>query len=605
MLVLQALLKQAAASRTAMTIALTSTRTSVQSLLLGIAWLVVALFLLVTFICPLGIVLARSFGDPLFANYAEMLATGSIRTIVWRTMRLGLIVTTLCAVIGYPSAYAMTRLGDRGRAIAIGVIVLPFLTSYLVRTYGWIAMLGANGIISKVAVSLGFQGGSWNGTLPGLVVAMTHMLLPLMILPIFVAMQAIDERQLLASSSLGAKPAESFVRVYFPQTLSGLFSGIILVFVVSLGFFITPALIGGTSETTVAQLIYSFINELFDWKRSSSLAVSLLLIVIILLAAGSRIINLGAMFGLRDNHVQRRHMRNGASRTGAPTRTIATVASRVPFQGAGHLLSFAFLGLSVALLVLPLVYVIIVSFQPLRLLALPTDGLSLNWYREVLQKWEWFGAAGNSLIVAAMATLIAVVIGFFLASRLRQVSRLTQLGIMLLAIGPLALPNIVLAIGIYGVFLQLGWTGSIWALAVAHGLIALPYAFVNIANGLSGYDQRLDLAASSLGARPWTVLRRVKLPLLQASIVTACALAFLMSFDELIITLFIAGPALPTLPVRMWAATSQNISPELAVVGTLIIIFVLIAGVGLKTANAQRKRLLSTRSADMNSTQEG
>lgn len=583
-----------------MIIPLTSTRTRLHTLLSGIAWLLVALFLFVTFVWPLGIVVARSFGDPLFANYAELMASGSIRTIVWRTMRLGLIVTTLCAVIGYPSAYAMTLLGDRGRAIVIGFIVLPFLTSYLVRTYGWIAILGANGIIPKVAVALGFRGGSWNGTLAGLVVAMTHMLLPLMILPIFVAMQAIDKCQLLASSSLGAKPAESFVRVYVPQTLSGLFSGILLVFVVSLGFFITPALIGGTSETTVAQLIYSFINELFDWKRASGLAVSLLMIVILLLAAGSRIINLGTMFGLQNNHVQRRRMRHGASRTGVFTRMIATVASRVPFQGSGRHLSFAFLGLSVALLVLPLIYVFVVSFQPLRLLALPTDSFSLKWYREVLQKREWFGAAGNSLMVAAAATLIAVVIGFFLASRLRQVSRLTQLGIMLLAIGPLALPNIVLAIGIYGVFLQLGWTGNICTLAMAHGLIALPYAFVNIANGLSGYDQRLDLAASSLGARPWTALRRVKLPLLQTSLVTACALAFLMSFDELIVTLFIAGPALPTLPVRMWAATSQNISPELAVVGTLIIFLVLLVWVGLKTANAQQKRMGQPGPNDLN-----
>lgn len=582
----------------------TSATTRVQPLLSGLAWLVVALFFAITFLWPLGVVLSRSVGDPLLANYTEVFSAASIRTIIWRTIRLGLIVTILCAVIGYPTAYAMTRLGRRGRAVVIGIIVLPFLTSYLVRTYGWIAILGANGILPKIAVALGFQAGSWNGTLPGLVVAMTHMLLPLMIMPVYAAMQAIDERQLLASSSLGAKPAESFVRVYFPQTLSGLLSGVILVFIVSLGFFITPALIGGTSETTVAQIIYSFINELFDWNRSTSLAVSLLLIVVLLLMVGSRIVNLGAMFGLRNGRVDEGRSRSRALWTGTVTGLIAKAASKIPFQAASGFVPFAFLALSVALLVLPLFYVVIVSFQPLRLLALPTEGLSLNWYRAVLQKSEWFGAAGNSLIVASLATFIAVATSFFLASRLRLVSRPAQLGIMLLAIGPLALPHIVLAIGIYGVFLQLGWTGSIWALAIAHGVVALPYAFVNIANGLSGYDHRLDLAAASLGARPWIVLRRVKLPLLQTSILTACALAFLMSFDELIVTLFIAGPALPTLPVRMWAATSQNISPELAVVGTLIIAFVLVIGLGLALLSRQRGRMSVAASARGNAIHE-
>jgi ABC-type spermidine/putrescine transport system permease subunit II len=230
----------------------------------------------------------------------------------------------------------------------------------------------------------------------------------------------------------------------------------------------------------------------------------------------------------------------------------------------------------------------LVSFQPLRLLALPTNGLSLNWYYTVLNKTEWYEAAANSLTIACLATLLAFVVGLFLATQARHAFGPVRAIITAISLGPIALPTIVLALGIYAVFVQLGWTGSIAALAVAHAVVALPYVFINMANGLAGYDTSLDQAASSLGARFWTAFRRVKVPMLRTSIVTACVLAFLISFDELIITLFLAGPELPTLPVRMWAATSQDISPELAVVGTLLTAVAILAFVIIRLLDDRR-----------------
>lgn len=546
---------------------------SLASLASVVGWLLAAAFVLVTFVVPLLLVVSRSVGDPFYASYLAVAQSESIRTITLRTLRLGAFVTLICLVLGYPAAYAMTKLGRSGKAVVGVLILIPFLTSSLVRTYGWIAILGTNGPLAAAARAVGLQSDGLNGTFTGLVVAMTTMLLPLMIMPVFASMAAIDQSQLRAAGALGAKPAEGFLRVYAPQTAAGVIAGTLLVFVVSLGFFITPALIGGNRETTIAQIIYVFINELFDWRRSTSLAVILLVVVALLLLVAGRFISLEAAFGLKRNGPAKDGARR-ASVAGAGGRLLGRLASHLPFQRHLSWVAHIVLWLDMALLLLPIVYVFLVSFQPLRLLALPTDGLSLNWYRAVFAKDEWFVAARNSLAIAFVSTALSMAAGFFLALRSQRLGGLARLAVAAGAIGPLALPHIVLAIGIYGLFIQLGWIGNVFAVALAHAGFALPYTFVNVANGLAGYDQRLDQAAQSLGARPWTVLRRIKIPLLQASVLTATALAFLTSFDELVVTLFIAGPGLPTLPVRMWAGTSQNISPELAVVGTLLILFV-------------------------------
>lgn len=555
----------------------------------GLAWLLATCLIVIAFLAPLGLVVYRSLGDPLYQNYVVVAQSDAIRTIMYRTVRLGVIVTVFCAVLGYPAAYALTRTDPKWRPIVLAAIMLPFLSSYLVRTYGWIAILGNSGILATAGGIFGWPSISLTGTLPGLVVAMTHMLLPLMILPIYASMIAIDSRQMLACASLGAGPAESFARVYFPQTLPGLLSGILLVFILSLGFFITPALIGGASETTISQVIYMFINELFDWKRSSALAVGLLVVVIALFAVASRFVDLGMMFGVkRGSREKPRGARGRELRTTWTTRIVGRLMSRLPFQRYGLGICQGFLVLNLLILLLPLVYVLFVSFQPLRLLALPTDGFSLNWYRTVLNKSEWYEAAANSLVIAVLTTALAFAAGLFLATRARRHTGSIRTVITALALGPIALPVIVLAVGIYAVFIQLGWTGSLVALAIAHAIVALPYVFVNMANGLATYDSNLDQAASSLGARPWTSFWRVKVPVLRTSIITACVLAFLISFDELVITLFLAGPALPTLPVRMWAATSQNISPELAVVGTLLTVLVIMAFVVIKLIERRR-----------------
>jgi len=541
---------------------------------IGCAALAFAGFFVVVFLWPLFIVIASSLGSPPWQHYAANFETASVLVILWRTIRMATIVSLLCLILAYPSALALTRLSSRLSGLVLLLILLPTVTPYVVRTYGWMALLGANGPFSSVLRFSGIESGSLVGTFPGLILAMVHMLLPLMILPIFAAMRTIPTSQIAAAQSLGAVPAEAFLKVFVPQTVSGVIAGFVLVFVVALGFFITPAMIGGLRETTLAMVIYIYITELFDWGRAASLAVILLVVVLAMLALAARATDLWKAYGLPAS--PNRRLRDNSTRPilNALARLVRVAARHGLLGSKPSRIPTGVLLVTLVILLSPLIFVVGVSFQPQRLIALPLHGLSLRWYEVVLSSSRWIDAAAITLQIAVLAASIALVVGYTAAVLTRRASPGIRSGLCVLFLGPQILPLIVLAVGIYGVFIRLGWIGSWLAVAVAHASVAVPYVFVNVLNGLARYNSRLDAAAASLGARGWTIMRRVKLPLLLPSIATAAAFAALTSLDELVITLFVSGGDVQTLPIVMYGAAIQDLSPELAVVGTLLIVLV-------------------------------
>jgi putative spermidine/putrescine transport system permease protein len=542
------------------------------------AYIAFAAFFVIDFIWPLLLVISKSFGSPPWHFYETNLTNKSVLTILWRTVRMAATVSIVCLVFAYPTALALTRLNTRSQGLMLLLILLPAVTPFLVRTYGWIAILGANGPLSPLLRALDVQGGSLVGTFAGLIVAMVHMLLPLMILPIFAAMRTIPLNQIAAAKSLGASPLEAFLRVFLPQSISGVIAGSVLVFVVALGFFITPALIGGMRETTLPMIIFMYMNELFDWGSSTSLAIILVIVVVVMLAIAAQATNIWKAYGLPTED-------NG--RSGFLAKPVLNFLSRLArwaaryrlFTSERSIVPSIALWLTLIILLLPLFFVVAVSFQPQRLIAIPTSDFSLRWYQVVLSSRSWVDAAVTSLEIAVLASAIALVIGYAAAVFARRVSPGVRNLLCVIFLGPQILPLIVLAVGLYGVFIKLDWIGVIPAVALAHAGVAVPYVFVNVLNGLAKYNSRLDAAAASLGARGFTILRRVRLPLLFPSIAAGAAFAFLTSLDELVITLFVAGSDVRTLPMVMYGAAIQDLSPQLAVVGSLLI--ALVVGGGL------------------------
>ena len=201
-----------------------------------------------------------------------------------KTLKLAAIITLLCALLGYPLSYYLAGLPEQRANLLLVLVLLPFWTSLLVRTTAWIALLQTNGVINTLLTSIGLlsQPLEMLYTSFATVVAMTHILLPFMVLPLYSVMRGIDPSYQRAALSLGARPLGAFARIYFPMTLPGLSAGILLVFIMSVGYYITPALVGGTDGQMISNLIAFHMQRSNNWELAAALG-SLLLALILLL----------------------------------------------------------------------------------------------------------------------------------------------------------------------------------------------------------------------------------------------------------------------------------------------------------------------------------
>ena len=201
-----------------------------------------------------------------------------------KTLTLALIITLLCALLGYPLSYYLASLPENRANLLLVLVLLPFWTSLLVRTTAWIALLQTNGVINSTLLASGLLDEPLEMlyTSFATVVAMTHILLPFMVLPLYSVMRGIDPSYLRAALSLGDRPLPAFARIYFPMTLPGLSAGALLVFIISVGYYITPALVGGTDGQMISNLIAFHMQSSNNWELAAALG-SLLLALILLL----------------------------------------------------------------------------------------------------------------------------------------------------------------------------------------------------------------------------------------------------------------------------------------------------------------------------------
>lgn len=205
-------------------------------------------------------------------------------TLYIQSLRIALVITLLTFLLGYPLSYYLANAPTRISNILLIFVLLPFWTSLLVRTTSWIALLQTNGVVNTALMSVGLTSSPFEMlyTEFATIIAMTHILLPFMILPLYSVMKGIDPSYLRAAMSMGAKPIPAFLRIYFPMTLPGLSAGALLVFIVSVGYYITPALVGGADGQMISNLIAFHMQQSNNWPLAAALG-SLLLFVILLL----------------------------------------------------------------------------------------------------------------------------------------------------------------------------------------------------------------------------------------------------------------------------------------------------------------------------------
>ena len=269
-------------------------------------WSVLALpavvFLVAVFLIPLLAMTLRSVNDPPGAglsNYQQFFTQGAYVRVLTNTFWIALLATVSCLVIGYPFAYLMTIVSGRVAGLLLIAVLLPFWSSLLVRTFAWQVLLRDTGVINRILLDLGVISEPLTliRTTLGVILGMSHILQPFMVLPIYAVMRRIDPEFSRAAANLGASPATAFLRIFVPLSLPGVLAGCLLVFVLALGFYITPALLGGLKDQMISQLIVQQIQQRLDWGFGTAMGVLLVAITLAFLFAASRAVRLQDVFG--------------------------------------------------------------------------------------------------------------------------------------------------------------------------------------------------------------------------------------------------------------------------------------------------------------------
>jgi len=262
------------------------------------------LAIVVVIVIPVGWLFYLSFigsdGQPSLEHYQKMIEYKSYARVFVTTFEVSILTTLLCILIGYPLAYFLAMLPPRLAGFFMLAVLLPFWTSLLVRTYAWLVLLQKNGILNDFAISVGL----WENpiklvhNMTGTLIGMAHIMLPFLVLPLYGSMRKIERDMMHAAANLGASPAQTFWKVFFPLSLSGMVAGSLIVFVLCLGFYVTPAVLGGGRVVMVATQITAILENQFDWGAASALGVVLLVATLVILVVVTRLFKLdAALFG--------------------------------------------------------------------------------------------------------------------------------------------------------------------------------------------------------------------------------------------------------------------------------------------------------------------
>ncbi|WP_445809522.1 ABC transporter permease [Yoonia sp.] len=267
-------------------------------------WFIIAPLLVLVIALYLGPILnimwlSVSDPEPGLGNYRKLYESDSLLRIVWTTLRI-CVITTVCSVtLGYSIAYAMVQCHQRQKNYMLTLLLVSFWISILVRTFSWLMLLGNRGLVNSTLESLGLISApiAFMRNELGVLIGMVHYMIPYAVLPLLVSMQSLDSRVMDASRNLGASGSQTFRRIYLPLTLPGIVASTLLVFILSLGFYVTPAVLGGGKVLMVAEYISVQLLVTLKWGTAAMLAALMLAGVLALLWIMSRFMKLSTVFG--------------------------------------------------------------------------------------------------------------------------------------------------------------------------------------------------------------------------------------------------------------------------------------------------------------------
>jgi putative spermidine/putrescine transport system permease protein len=276
---------------------------------------------------------------------------------------------------------------------------------------------------------------------------------------------------------------------------------------------------------------------------------------------------------------------NGNAKLGTRRRTDQ------PRTSIAQLVLYVIVGLVILYLVFPILLVIPLSFSSAQYLTFPPPGFSLQWYDKFFSRSDWRSAAWLSIWIGFSVMVLATVLGTAASLGLVRGRFRGRQTINTFLVSPMVVPSIIVAIGIYFFYARIGLIGHPIALIIAHTALAVPFVVVNVSATLYGFDERLEFAAMNLGANRWQTFRQVTLPIIRPGVFAGALFAYITSFDELIVALFVSGTGAVTLPRKMWDSIRFEIDPTIAAVSTLLIAFTATLFVSAELLRRRSERL--------------
>ena len=556
------------------------------------------LFLLLLFVYPTALLVGLSAvdvdGNITVSHYSRLFDQGLYTKVLLITLKVAAWTTGFAIIAGYPVAYLLANVRSSLRNTLIIWVLLPFWTSFLVRTFAWLVLLGRKGAINDLLIAVGILDYPikiiYNFT--GVMIGMVHALMPLCVLTMLAVMENIDTNLTKAAGTMGARRGQSFWRIYFPLSLPGVAAGGLLIFVTSLGFFITPALLGGARDTMIVQLIMFQIDSMLNWGFAGAISMLLLGTVLLIFFFYDRWLGLSTLSGgtqgkATSSDTKRRvglgarfgnGILNGLGEICAglgafydklvkrdPARSRADYSRRSLWVVAGIVIFF---------LAAPTFFIIPVSFTEEGFLTWPPKGFSLQWYETVFADSSPYPAAFlRSVLVALFAGFFAMLIGVPAAFMLVRKQFFGKSVIFAFLVSPIITPHIILAVSLFYLFARLHLIGTYLGLILGHTVITMPYVIVTVMAVIKNYDLRLDQAAWTLGAGKLKTLWFITFPIIKGGLIAAFMFAFIISFDELTMAIYLTGGEFATLPKHMWVDAIMRVNPTLAAVATLMLLF--------------------------------
>jgi len=537
----------------------------------------VFLLLLFAFALPLLAIVPEAFGGNAAGRFLRIFGSPVYRTVIWTTVRISLEASAVTLIVSFPLAWLLSRASGMKRLFLGLLVLIPFLTSILVRTFAWLAILGQHGLVNGTLLSLGLI----SAPLPllfsdtAVVLALVHSSIPMMVFALVTILRRIDGRILLAAHTLGASQLRAWMGVLVPLAIRGIQSGVVIVFLFTIASFIAPAFLGSQRQQMLAQVIQSEIENGSDWAFAAALGITLAVTATVIVVAFSAVARLFSRWqrpGLLppampqqesesvDRALLRRPVAMSSSRFHVPARL--RIGARIVEPVYLCVISFYIL--------LPLVVLFPISFSSADVLIFPPPGYSLRWFKLVAGSPEWIDAALTSLRIGAATCVLTVVISTLAVLGVGGHSKV-QGAIEAVMLSPLSVPSVVFALGAYLTFSHVGLVDTEPGIIIAHTVLIFPVVYLVASAAYSSIDSRLSLAAASLGASPGRIFRTIVFPLLLPALAIGALLSMLLSFDESVASIFLSDLQVTTLPKKLWEGIRFNTSPESAAVSAILL----------------------------------